>query len=126
MLTGIRAVAGTSLVAYPAHVSRARCGCHAEPALGDRCRAADASASTGREVPAVPGRPRGCVGAIRAGITRTPGLRPLLLQTRGRLAVPDPWDEVDAFEGAALGDAVGQLARKANARGPVVFDGVDP
>ena len=56
----------------------------------------------------------------------TPALRPLLLQTRGRLAVPDPWDEVDAFEGAALGDAVGQLAREADAGGPVVLNGIDP
>ena len=48
----------------------------------------------------------------------TPALRPLLLQTRGRLAVPNPRNEVDALEGAARGDAVRQLAREAHGGGP--------
>ena len=51
---------------------------------------------------------------------------PLRLQTCGRLPVPDSGDEVDAVEGAALGDALGQLARKPYAGGPVVLDRGDP
>jgi hypothetical protein len=34
MLTGITTVTGTSLVGYPAHVSRERSGCHAVPGVG--------------------------------------------------------------------------------------------
>ena len=51
---------------------------------------------------------------------------PLFLQMRGRLAVPDPGDQMDAVEGAALSDAVGEFACMAYAGASIVLDRVDP